>query len=179
MNVDCGGRTLSLPIRIATPAKGVPPIINQIITLSPASATSPDWERVPGFVTTLRSRLSFPSGNAAATPLTYRFDTDAMGHAEIRVVLLPTHPLDAEQRLRLGVRVDRGALQTLDYATFGRSDEWKRNVLSNTAVRSLTFPQFAAGHHLIELFAISPGLLVDRIEVHLDGAPANYGAPLQ
>lgn len=179
LTVNCRGQTLSFPIRIATPAKGVPPIINQIITLPVASATSPDWESVPGFATTLRSRLTLPSGNAAPTPLTYRFKTDAMGHAEIRIVLLPTHPLNDERQLRLGVRVDGGALQTLSYATFGRSDEWKRNVLSNTAVRSLTFPQFAAGHHSIELFAMSPGLLVDRIEVRLDGAHSNYGAPLQ
>jgi len=179
VNVNCGGGTLKLPVRIATPAKGMPPIINQIITLPLASANSPDWESVPGFATTLRSRLTLPAGNAAATPLTYRFDTDMTGHAEIHVVLLPTHPLTATHDLRLKIRVDGGALQTLDYATFGRSDEWKRNMLSNTAVRSLTFPQLAAGHHSIELFAMSPGLLADRIEVRLDRAPSNYGPPLQ
>ncbi|WP_235531768.1 glycosyl hydrolase 115 family protein [Sphingomonas sp. Leaf67] len=179
VNATCGGKTLNLPIRIATPAKGVAPNINHIITLPPASATSPDWESVPGFIAMLRSRLNLPPGNAAATPLTYRFDTDTTGHAEIRIVLLPTHPLNAEQHLRVKIRVDGGALQTLDYATFGRSDEWKRNMLSNTAVRSLTFPQLAAGRHTVELFAASPGLLVDRIEVRLDGAPANYGAPLR
>ncbi|KQM31765.1 glycosyl hydrolase 115 family protein [Sphingomonas sp. Leaf10] len=178
-NVTCGGRTLDLPIRIANPASGTPPVINRIVTLPPASAASPDWERVPGFAATLRSRLTFSSGKATATPLTYRFDTDAAGHAEIRVILLPTHSLTAGQQLRLKIRVDGGPLETLDYATFGRSDEWKRNMLGNTAVRSLTFPQLAAGRHRIELFADAPGLLLDRIEVRLDGAPPYYGTPLR
>ncbi|MDJ0277566.1 glycosyl hydrolase 115 family protein [Sphingomonas sp. 2R-10] len=179
MRVTCGGRTLDIPIRIVTPANGEPPIINRIITLSPASATSPDWEGVPGFAGMLRSRLTLSSGNTATSPLTYRFDTDARGNADIRVVLSPTHPLTASHDLRLRLRVDGGALQTLDYATFGRSDEWKRNMLSNTAVRSVTLPQFPAGRHTLELFAASPGLLLDRIEVRLDGAPQEYGAPLR
>lgn len=179
VKLTCGGRTLTLPIRIATPAKGAPPVINQIITLRPASATSPDWESVPGFVGALRSRLTFSPGKTAATPLTYRFDTGTMGAAEIRILSLPTHPLTATDDLRLNVRIDGGAPQTLDYATFGRSDEWKRNMLSNTAVRSLSFAQLAAGRHTVELFAASPGLLLDRIEVRLDGAPDYYGMPLR
>ena len=39
--------------------------------------------------------------------------------------------------MRIAVSLDDGPLQVLDYATIGRSDEWRNNVLSNTAVRTI------------------------------------------
>ena len=59
----------------------------------------------------------------------------------------------------------------------GRSEEWKRNVLSNSATRDISLPQLPAGAHRIDLEALDPGFLLDRIDVRLDGAPDYYGAP--
>ena len=75
------------------------------------------------------------------------------------------------------VRLDGGALQVLDFETFGRSEEWKLNVLSNTAVRTIPLSQFAGGKHRLEVSAMDPGFILDRIDVVLEGAPNYYGAP--
>ncbi len=178
--IGCGGRTIAIPARVATARPGMPPEINRVVTLAAAAARSADWESVAGLGSTgtaLRSRLTLPAGTRA--PLTYAFRTGATGDAELRIVALPVHPLTAADHLRITVRIDGGPLRTLDYATFGRSDEWKRNVLGNHAIRSLVLPQLAAGEHRLELFAQDPGFVLDRIDVHLDDAPNTYGAPLR
>ena len=75
------------------------------------------------------------------------------------------------------VQIDDGAPQDLDYETHGRSEEWKRNVLSNSATRSIRIPRLGAGTHRVRLYARDPGILLDRIDLRLDGAPDYYGAP--
>ena len=95
----------------------------------------------------------------------------------LRIVALPVHPLTSANRLRIAVRVDGGDPTILDYQSFGRSEEWKRNVLSNSATRDISLPQLPAGAHRIDLEALDPGFLLDRIDVRLDGAPDYYGAP--
>ena len=79
--------------------------------------------------------------------------------------------------LRIGVRVDGGAEQVLDFMTVGRSEEWKNNVLSNSSKRTLTLAAREAGAHKLEVRAIDPGFVLDRIDVREAGAPEYYGAP--
>jgi hypothetical protein len=127
----------------------------------------------------VRSRLDLPSLTATqaatAPPLDYRFTTSSALDGRVRIVLLPTHPPSPAAGLRLAVSLDDGPLQLLDFATQGRSDEWRENVLSNSAVRSIEVHRLPAGTHSLRLYALDPGLLLDRIEVELDGAVRHYG----
>jgi hypothetical protein len=79
--------------------------------------------------------------------------------------------------VRIAVTLDGGPLQTLDYTTVGRSEEWKQNVLSNTAVRTIGVAQLKPGAHTLRVYALDPGVVLDRIDVVMDGAPAYYGMP--
>ena len=89
---------------------------------------------------------------------------------------MPTHPLTSANQLRLGYRIDEGPLAILDYRTHGRSNEWKLNVLSNTAVRSLPSQKFSPGKHRLRLYAMDPGFILDRVDIVPDGAARYYGA---
>lgn len=166
-------------LQASAPAKPRPsPPLPTDRILSLLIVPGPGWETIPGLGSrgvALRARLDLPAGDIA--PLTHKFEIAGETGAEIRIVALPVHPLTSANGLRLGVQLDDGAVQTLDFATFGRSEEWKRNVLSNTAVRSIALPRLAGGEHVLRLYALDPGLLIDRIEVRLDGAPDYYGAP--
>ncbi|MDR7049314.1 hypothetical protein J2X54_001769 [Duganella sp. 3397] len=165
---------------IAIPASKV-----AVISLAAAAAgENASWEVVPGLGSNgdaLRSRLELASATtvdaAATVPLVYRFEYKSAGGAKIRLVAVPVHRLTSANGLRIGVRIDDGAWEVLDFRTFGRSDEWKQNVLSNTAVRTVTRPQLAAGAHRIEVIALDPGFILDRIDILADGAPDYYGAP--
>jgi hypothetical protein len=149
---------------------------SRIISIDATQAT-PDnvWELIPG-LGSLRTRLDF-SGSGDVKPLVYRFETAAQSDARLDVVALPVHPLAPANGLRLGVRIDDGPVQVLDFETFGRSDAWKQNVLTNTAIQSLPLPQLTAGAHRLEIHAMDPGFILDRMDIVLDGAPKYYGAP--
>ncbi|MBC9032401.1 glycosyl hydrolase 115 family protein [Sphingomonas sp. JC676] len=183
-SVECGGRMIRLTANVLPASADVPVEMNRIISLAAAEAPLGEgaaWERVPGLGSrgaALRSRLGLASvwSGDAGKPISLRFRTGDEADAELRVVALPAHPL-AAHGLRLGVQVDDGAIQILDFETHGRSEAWKRNVLSNNAVRSIALPRLAGGAHQIRLYALDPGFLLDRIDVRLDGAPDYYGAP--
>jgi len=186
-SVECGGRTIRLAANVLpAPSADAPAELNRIISLPVAEASlgeGSDWERIPGLGSrgaALRSRLDLvPAGRGAAgKPIALRFRTtgEETG-ALLRVVALPAHPLSSAHGLRLAVQLDDGAIQFLDFETHGRSEEWKRNVLSNSAVRDIALPRLAAGAHRVQLYALDPGFLLDRIDIRLDGAPDYYGSP--
>ncbi|MDZ7284005.1 glycosyl hydrolase 115 family protein [Sphingomonas sanguinis] len=141
-----------------------------------------DWEAIPDLGSqhgALRAKLTLPTRGSAAqgTPATWRFATMTEAGGTLRVVALPTHPRDPAHGLRAAVRLDDGEWQTVDFATIGRSDQWRQNVLTNTAVVSLPLKSFAAGDHRVAIVPLDPGLTLDRVELVLDGARPLY-APL-
>jgi hypothetical protein len=181
--VQCGGQTLRVAARLIRPATPEAPVeINRTISLAAVNAASPDWETVPGLGSrgaSLRARLDLPShvNAAGSTPLDYRFETGAVADVELRIVALPVHPLTSANGLRIAVQFDDGPIQTLDFRTFGRSEAWKQNVLTNSAVRSIPLRQLPSGAHRLRIHALDPGFILDRIDVRLDGGPDYYGAP--
>ncbi|WP_342659231.1 glycosyl hydrolase 115 family protein (plasmid) [Sphingomonas sp. NY01] len=180
--VECGGRKLPVEPVLAARDGRFPPEVNRIISMPAVRARSSQWETVPGLGSrgaALRARLDVRSSESATgEPLVYDFRTNASGDARLRVVAIPVHPLTSSTRLRLGVSIDGGPMRTLDFETFGRSEEWKRNVLSNTAIRELVLPELPSGSHRVSVHALDPGFIIDRLDVLLDGAPDFYGASL-
>ena len=180
--IQCGHKALKVNARLEKPEAGMPAAIDRIISIPATRARSPAWEVVPGLGSqgsALRARFDLPSVDQPKRlePLTYQFATDGQGDAELRVVGIPVHALTSSDRLRLAVRLDGGAIRILDFETFGRSDEWKRNVLTNSAVRDVPLRRLPAGPHRLEVYPLDPGFILDRIDVRLDGAPDYYGAP--
>jgi hypothetical protein len=181
--VECGDSMLKVAARHIVPAAPDGPVeIERTISLAAVGAVSPAWEVVPGLGSrgsSLRALLELPSRTdvAGIEPLTYGFEASDKSDAELRIVALPVHPLTSASGLRLAVQLDDGPLEVLDFGTFGRSEEWKQNVLTNTAVRSIRLSQLTQGAHRLRVYALDPGFILDRIDVRLDGAPDYYGAP--
>ena len=184
--IRCGGRAIGVEAKLLpAPPPGAPVEINRILSIAAADAPlggGAAWEHIPGLGSrraALRAKLSLPSSASAAglPALPFDFRLAAASEAELRIVALPVHPLTSAHRLRIGVQVDDGEIAILDYETHGRSEEWKANVLSNSAIRSLRLGRLAAGAHRIRLYALDPGFLLDRLDLRFDGAPDYYAAP--
>ena len=180
--VECAGQRLFVDANVAKGPATMPPELNRIISMQATRSSGPQWEVVPGLGSrgsALRVRLAEPSRTAVSgTPLVYEFEIGAKTDAQLRVVTVPVHPLTSATGLRLAVRIDDQAATILNFETFGRSEEWKRNVLSNAAQRDINLPQLSPGKHRIEVFAMDPGLILDRLDVRLDGAADFYGSSL-
>ena len=158
---------------------------NRIVALSPAAGTlGGDWQTIDGLGSlgkVVRARLDLPSRTDATgvTPATYAFATASAVGGVLKIVALPTHPLDPTKGLRVAVQLDDGAVTVLDLATSGRSDAWRDNVLTNTAIGTVAFKMVPDGRHVLRVFALDPGVTLDRIELDLDRAPTHYGAVAQ
>ncbi len=170
----------------AAPTAAPSPKTARLRTVSIAAADAaphPQWQKIEelgSMGAVLRSPLAMPSIDAGqagtAAPLVIEFQTASGAPVGIDIVALPTHPLTSDNQLRLAYRIDDGPLAILDYRTHGRSNEWKLNVLSNTAVRSLPPQRFTPGTHRLQLYAMDPGFILDRVDIVPDGAARYYGA---
>ena len=135
-----------------------------------------NWERVDGLghsgAVMQAAGLKLPSvekdfGSQAS--LTYEFYLDkAVEEASVAIMALPTHPVTIENGVKVGVSVNGGPIQLLDFQTHGRSEEWKQNVLRNRAVKTAKGISLKNGRNTLEVFWVDPGVLLDviKIKVH-------------
>ena len=107
-----------------------------------------------------RGAISLPKGSA----VDYRFEAPNAGTIKIELALAPNHPVD--DKLRYSISVDGETAQVVDYATEGRSEEWKENVLRNQARRTTTHNLAKAGKHTVKIVALDEGVVVDQIVIN-------------
>lgn len=104
-----------------------------------------------------RSAVSVAKGSAVV----YRFKTKKTGAVDIELALAPNHPVEGKA-IRYSIQVDGGPEQVIDYATHGRSEEWKENVLSNQARRTTRHDLAKKGTHTITIKALDEGVIIDQ-----------------
>jgi len=180
VTLACGGATL--PVHSAllpVPAAGMIAERERQVTIPAlAGMAGRDWQAVPGLGSlngVLRSRLTMPAGDAG-TAVDYRFATVTQTGAVLRLVALPTHPVAPGARLRVAVTLDDRPLGEMDFATTGRSDAWRGNVLTNSAVATVALADVTPGAHRLRIVPRDPGVTLDRVELVFDRARASYGA---
>jgi hypothetical protein len=187
LSLECGAATVKLNLSRTPGADGQLPTEHERIIAVPSAIARPTagWSVLPGlgsYGASMRSDLAQASVDldaASARPsLEYDFVSHSTGAARLKFVTVPVHALTSANGMRLAYSLDGGPLQLLDFASFGRSDEWKQNTLTNTAVRVRDLPSLIPGPHRLKVLALDPGVVLDRIEIAFDGAPQYYGKPL-
>lgn len=96
-------------------------------------------------------------GGWLSCPFTVERESDYV----ITVALIPTHPLDGGD-LRFSVAVDDSQPAVFSLKEPFRSEQWKLNVLSGQARRSLTL-RIPAGPHHLTVRALDDHIVVDQI----------------
>ncbi len=139
------------------------------------------WEVLNGLGHTgasLRSDLDLKSTDTVAGKLpsaTYRFATTTTDDkATLKVIALPVLPITSENGMRVAVSVDVAPAQILDLKTAEFSQEWRHNVLTNSAVGEITNLRLAPGAHSLKVTALDPGVILDRFEIDFTGAQRAY-----
>jgi hypothetical protein len=161
------------------------------IYASHADEKSAGWEVLEGLGHTgasLRSLLTqttiAPEEAMARAPhATYRFATAAkrgydLVHDEgatLKIVALPVLPLTSKNGMRAAVSIDGGPLTVLDFFAAEFTENWRQHVLSNTAIAKVHGLKLKPGAHTLTVYALDPGLILDRFEVAFDEAPKSYG----
>lgn len=97
---------------------------------------------------------------------------------KLQIFHLPYFPLYEGHGCRIGVSVDDGEEQTIEYLPEEWSKPWKLNVLRNSALSELVFPlSDARSSHTLRLRAIDPGMAIQRIVIDEGGFRPGYVGP--
>lgn len=101
---------------------------------------------------------------AKGTALYFNFTIDKSDSINIVTALAPNHPVEGT-KIRYTIQFDNEPAITVDYATQGRSEEWKQNVLTNQAVRVTKHIVAKSGKHTIKITAVDEGVIVDQVKI--------------
>ncbi|HKZ66604.1 MAG TPA: glycosyl hydrolase 115 family protein, partial [Chitinophagaceae bacterium] len=151
-----------------------------------ANKTANQWKVISDFGYTGEVLQAFPlsmAGNALTEPdsikginavVEYDFYTLTPATPFVTVFALPTHPINNNYSCRYAVSIDEGPLKMVDVKTFGRSEEWKQNVLRNRAEKKIDMPHLNAGKHTLKIYCVDPGVILDEIRIDLGGLKKAY-----
>ena len=143
------------------------------------------WAVVPGLGRTGEAVAVFPTtmgrvppGRIAATAprLDYEIEFVDAGDFPVSVNLVPTHPL-AGDRLRLAVGLDGAPPQLVELEVKDGGAEWAQGVLTNTVVAQTKVRVAAPGPHMLQVYGVDAGVVLDNIVIDCGGLKPSYLGP--
>ena len=113
----------------------------------------------------------------AAPRLEYRLDVRKAGAATVTVNLVPTFPVVDGGSLRVAVGLDDTPPQRVSVDAVVDSRAWAQGVLDNTIVGTTKLDVPRAGAHVLKLYMVDPGVVVDRVVLDLGGLRPSWLGP--
>ena len=144
------------------------------------------WRVIPGLGRTGDAVAVFPT-TAASVELT-KLATDAprldfqvsfstTGELTARLDLLPTQPVRTGAGLRLAVALDDQAPQILTTGAEAGSPAWAQSVLNEVVSASVRLRVPTAGAHVLRVFMVDAGVVLDKIVIDCGGLKPSYLGP--
>lgn len=81
----------------------------------------------------------------------------------VTLVFIPNHPAGSSH-LQVKVDIEGEESQFISYETYGRSEEWKMNVLYNQALRTIVLPP-SNKKRKINIQALTPAVILDEVRI--------------
>ena len=142
------------------------------------------WQAIPGLGRTGDSIASFPTTAPAldannAPVVEYEFYLFTSGPVKAMAYLVPTHPIVSGRGLRYAIGFDG---QPPQLVTVGAdlqvpSRAWFLNVLNSSTMGTSTHEIKTAGQHVLRIYAVDPGVVLDKIVLDLGGLKPSYLGP--
>ncbi|MGY5356162.1 glycosyl hydrolase 115 family protein [Wenyingzhuangia sp. IMCC45467] len=146
-----------------------------------ASVANKFWELSKGLghsssVMHARPLSAITDKNVDQAPvLTYQVYTETVTkNAYLNIVAIPTHPLHTDGEVRIAVQWNDEPLQEINFKTYGRSREWKQNVLTNKAIKQIKVPVNFKGKQQLKIFMVDAGVMLDYIVLNTKDTKIPY-----
>jgi hypothetical protein len=139
------------------------------------------WEELPGYGATHSAMTVFPvtaeSNTESKAALAYTMYLYDAGEFEMHAILAPTLNFVPGRGLRFAVSVDDGPRTIVDELEHNAQKDWEQAV--SDGVRRVTVPLTIAtpGYHTLKIWAIDPGVVVERIIVSHGALRPSYLGP--
>ncbi|MBK0384053.1 glycosyl hydrolase 115 family protein [Pedobacter sp. SD-b] len=158
----------------------VEPIAIQTNQFSKSTATGIfSWKTIEGLGYSDNTVTLFPFKNHKFDDqkpyLEYQFEIKKAGKYEIVIRCLPTHANNFD--FKIGVQVDENPVKDFTINTRGRSEQWKTNVLRNSAQVNYIANFEKAGKKTLRIYVNHTGIVLDQIAIHPKAYPAYYEIP--
>jgi hypothetical protein len=145
------------------------------------SAKGVKWETIPAYGRTLSGVEPFPVLAKSAEPakgarLEYDLMTQTGGRVWLETVVGPSLAFQPDHGLRIAIAFDDQVPQVVDVAPKYLSHEWETAV-SDAVGKVRTEHTLAPGHHVLKVWAIDPGVVVERLVLDLGGLKPSYLGP--
>ncbi len=147
------------------------------------------WEIVPslgrsgdGAVAVYPTTMGEIAADKLATDaprLDYDISLPLDGDHTLRVNFLPTQPIRTGRGLRCGIAIDDDAPREVVADVVDGSPAWAQSVLAATVVAEIPVRTAKGGRHSLHLYAIDPGVVVDRIVIYRGKLPPSYLGPTE
>ncbi|HTG94810.1 MAG TPA: glycosyl hydrolase 115 family protein [Pyrinomonadaceae bacterium] len=146
------------------------------------------WRIIGGLGRTGDSVTVFPTTTASidtarivsdAPVLEYSLQIFSVGKYVITCYVVPTHPIQAGRALRYAIGFDNQPPQvvTVGADLVVPSRQWSLNVLNASATTNSIHEVTAAGPHVLKLYMIDAGIVVDKIVLESGGLRPSYLGP--
>jgi hypothetical protein len=120
---------------------------------------------------------SFAAGTAPSVE--YELYLFTPGTVKTIAYLVPTHPILAGSGLRYAIGFDGEAPQVVAVGAGLQipSRAWSLNVLNSTTTGISTHEIKTAGRHVLKIYAVDPGVVLDKVVLDLGGLKPSYLGP--
>lgn len=139
------------------------------------------WQSVEGLGYSASAMLLQPFNAKLNTDISknptleYEFTITKADSALVRLYLLPIHPADSHNDLRIAVSIDDDVLQIFNIKTEGRSDAWKQNVMRNQTIVKMPWKFQMSGKHKLTIFAVDSDIIIDQLMIDFKMNRQFYG----
>jgi hypothetical protein len=133
-------------------------------------------------------RAEGPVDAPPATPgkdspcLEYRMYLFTTGAVEVTTITAPTLNFQPDRALRFGVSFDEEPPQVVtlvpaNYSAQNGNRDWETSVKDNARFARSRHELAAAGYHVLKLWMVDPGVVVQKVVVNLGGLKPSYLGP--
>lgn len=145
------------------------------------AAAGVKWETIPGYGRTLSGVAPFPVEFRPFDPgkgarLEYDVTTFFEGRANLEAIVSPSLAFQPGHGLRVAFAFDGESPQVVDIAPSYLSRQWETAV-SDAVQKVRTQHTLHAGHHTLKVWAIDPGVVIQRLHLDLGGMKPSYLGP--
>ena len=135
------------------------------------------WKKIDGLGYAKAAMQAYPltaaplkTDNLAniAPCLEYQIHLNNFSDPELILHAVPTLPITSKHGVRVGVQWNDEPIQIIDFATIGRSEEWKQNVLSNKASKKIALKSTIKGTNTLKIYMIDEGVALDYFYINLN-----------
>lgn len=115
-----------------------------------------------------------PVFNNANAHLEYNIYTTDSGAAKIIVYCSPTLPFNESTGLRYAISVGDETPQLVNIHADNSEKAWAQSVSDNIRISISTHTLLKAGHHVLKVWAVDPGIVLQKIVVDFGGVRRSY-----